>query len=249
MKLETVLKTEGSELPPLKMHQSRLLVTADGVFLERLSDILHSSAKFDLEALGLAGHTQFCRLKCGKINRTMHRSMLGFFKYAYELHGGEAALVLLHDPEQRQFRWYCPEQSVSAHWSFGRWVTSDYIAFQNPTLLPEGFVHFGDAHLHVGPVAPSATDVHDDQDGLHIIAGRINGIPEYHIDFVVDGQRFRVDPELIFEYPDCLPFERPPRSWCERIRIEKYIPYQSHSWSDNFTYGDDQWGSRNGGNA
>jgi hypothetical protein len=182
--------------------------------------------RVDPADLGLETHYQYCRLNCGKINRVMHRAMLSFFRYAQELHGGEAALVLLYNPDRGQFRWHCPVQSVEMRWSFSRWVTSDYIAFRNPQVLPEGYVHFGDAHLHVGATPhPSGTDIRDDQDGLHIIVADIRRTPDYHVDFVIDGKRFGVKPEDIFEDPDCLPGPQPPRGWMKCVDVQRYVPY------------------------
>jgi hypothetical protein len=247
MLIETILKTEDGDLAPLEMNRTRLVVAAGGVYRERRSPILHSSTKVDLADLGLADHSQFCRLSCGKINRSMHRTMLGFFKYAHDLHGGEAALVLLYDPERRQFRWHCPPQCVTAHWSLGRWIASSTISFENPTLIPEGFLHFGDSHLHVGSVAPSATDLADDQDGLHIIVGDLNYSPKYHVDFVIDRKRFGVAPELIFDDPSCLPFRQPPRAWRQCVRIEKYVPYPSQPWTDRASSPNDPGNPGNGG--
>ena len=43
------------------------------------------------------------------------------------------------------------------------WRAEDTISFQNPFDLPEGYVYFGDAHLHPGSAHPSALDVDDDQ--------------------------------------------------------------------------------------
>ncbi len=228
MQIPIHVKFEDRELPPLDEGQTRLVVAAGGVYRERRTQIFTSSARVEGAGLELADHYQYCRLHCGKLNRAMHRAMLSFFQHAHALHNGEAALVLLYDPERSRFHWHCPRQTIEMHWSYGRWWTSDHIRFDNPAVLPDGYLHFGDAHLHNGSVAPSMTDLNDDQDGLHIIAADVDKEPRYHIDFVVDGRRFHVAPNVIFEDPDCLPLSHAPRSWLLQIQVRRYVPY---SWS------------------
>jgi hypothetical protein len=245
MQLNTVLKLKDADLPPLETDQTRLVIAAGGIYREWNTAMFSSSTRVELADLGLADHWQFCHLDCGKLSRVMHRAMLSFFRYANELHGGEAALVLLYHPERQRFRWHCPLQTVEMYWSLSKWVAGDCIAFSHPTTLPEGYVHFGDAHLHVGSSAvPSLTDVRDDQDGMHIIVANVQSEPRYHVDFVVDGKRFGVSPELVFEAPDCLPGPHPPRRWIDRVQVRRYVLYQSHdAWvgdqADNSR--DDDW--------
>ncbi len=230
MPLPYVMKHQDTDLPPLGLDETRIVVGANGVFRERHNHMFSSSTKVDPSELGLADHYQYCQLRCGKLNRVMHRVMLSFFCEAHQLHGGEAALVLLYHPERRRFRWHCPVQTIEMHSSGGRWYTSDFISWDNPTQLSEGYVHFGDCHLHTGNnTTPSWVDTRDDQDGLHVIVAGITGKPRYNIDFVVDGKRFGVAPALIFEDPDCLSGGRTPARWMKRVRIERYVPYQ---WQD-----------------
>ena len=59
-------------------------------------------------------------------------------------------------------------------------MASDKIDFQNPLDLPDGFILLGDSHQHPGPPNPSAIDLADDQDGLHIIVGNIESPPRYN---------------------------------------------------------------------
>jgi hypothetical protein len=257
MQIATVVKREDGELPPLEPDQTRLVVAADGIYRERHTEMFRSSTRVEPADLGLGEHYQYCQLHCGRIHRVMHRAMLSFFRHAHRLHDGEAALVLLYSPQQGRFRWHCPVQTVRMHWSLGRWVTSDLISFRNPTVLPEGYLHFGDAHLHAGSVTtPSLVDLRDDQDGLHIVVGNIDGLPRYHIDFVVDGKRFGVAPELIFDDPECLPFRHSPHRWLRRIRIERHVPYwhqasRSPLAHENLAADDrsDDRGQRNSGNG
>jgi hypothetical protein len=231
------LKTNGAELPELGEDESRYVVAENGTFLERRTSMYTACTRVDRYDLDLCYQEPYCVLHCGRLSRAMHRAMLAFFLHAHRLHDGEAALVLLYHPERRQFRWHCPTQTVEMRQSANRWVTLDTIEFDNPLELPAGFLHFGDAHLHPGPPNPSLLDMQDDQDGLHIIVGNIDRPrPQYNVDFVMDGARFRVRPETIFEDPDCTAFERAPFKWMQKIQIRKVFPRSL--WSDDYRKND-----------
>jgi hypothetical protein len=178
-----------------------------------------TSIRVNLHNFDLARHEEYCRLTCGRIPRVLHRAMLSFFKCAHDVYGGEAALVLLYHPERKIFRWHCPKQTVDLYQTRSGWTASDFIEYRNPLTLPDGYVNFGDAHLHAGPPTPSLVDVRDDQDGLHIIVGTIQTVPSYHVDFVMDGRRFPIPPEAIFDDPHCRPLDRTPPTWLKQIRL------------------------------
>ena len=46
---------------------------------------------------------------------------------------------------------------------------------------------------------------------------------------MIDGKRFGVAPELIFEDPECLTGPHAPAGWLERVLVDRYVPYQ---WRD-----------------
>ena len=76
-------------------------MAANGPFLERCGPGFATSTRIVGDVPGLAEHFQYCRLTCGKLNRTMHAAMLAFFLHAHRMHGGEAALVLLYHTVRR----------------------------------------------------------------------------------------------------------------------------------------------------
>jgi hypothetical protein len=225
MFIPTHLKQLGVALPSLPKGESRLIVAQNGMFCERSGPFYKSCTSIEQTALPLESHDEYCTLTCGRIPRVMHRAMLGFFREAHQIHGGEAALVLLYHLQDGRFRWHCPPQTVEVTWSLGRWVVSDSIEFQNPLSLPPGWIHLGDAHLHPGAAYPSAIDVLDDQDGLHIIVGNVLTRPTYHVDFVMDGRRFSLTPSQIFDDPDAKPFARAPHDWLQTIKLRKRTSY------------------------
>jgi proteasome lid subunit RPN8/RPN11 len=224
MKLNALLKVPGQELPPLAVGETRIVVAANGIFRERRGESFTSSIRVNLEDLELADHDQLCHLECSKMSARVLGTMLSFFLSAYRKHGGEAVLVLLYSPSQRRYRWYCPWQSVELRYCEDRWVPSDFVYYRNPSVVPTGYVHFGDAHshIHAGPT-PSRTDIHDEQDGMHIVVSNIDTVPSYWLEFVVDGQRFGVRPESFFADPNCLPGPRVRREWLDRIQVHRYV--------------------------
>lgn len=228
MQTPTFLSCRFDSLPEPDTESSRNVVAANGIFVERHSETFTTSVRVSSNDLDLEYHDEFCVLKCGRIPRSLHRAMLSFFIDAHEAHEGEAALVLLYHPKRRLFRWHCPEQVVDRYETRdGRWFAGDTIAYSNPLTLPEGYVHFGDAHLHVGAAVPSQIDLRDDGDGLHIIVGNIaSRKPTYHVDFVMDRHRFPIAPEAIFDDPHCEPFNGTPRSWLRQIYVcsHDYVP-------------------------
>lgn len=232
------LKLPNAALPELEPGQTRVVLAGDGPYLERRTSMYSTSTKWSGPLLGLENHEERCRLFCGRIPRIIIRTMLGFFQAAFRVHQGEAALVLLYSPQKRTFKWHCPEQTVEVYRSFGKQRSFDDISYEMPLTLPEGYVIFGDAHSHGEMGAfPSGIDKRDEQfkDGLHIIVGRIDR-PEkisYHIDFVMDRQRFNFDPDVILEDVHCRPFDNCPKSWLDKIKLKPRSSYFSWSRESN----------------
>lgn len=236
---EIVVKRPGVEPPALAEGGLRYLLARDGLYLERRTALYHTSTRLTGPLLGLAAHEVSCQLFFPPLPRVLVRAMLTFFKAAYDLHGGEAALVLLYHPGTGAYRWHCPPQTVEVYRSFGRLRAYDAIAYELPLELPEGYVVFGDAHSHGSmPAYASAVDKHDEEhkDGLHLIVGRIDepGRYDYHADFVMDGQRFGLDPAAVLEDMRCRPFARPPAPWLERITMKQPSWWTTNPWVGSY---------------
>ncbi len=219
MNVQVHLKQTGTDLPRLGDDETRLVVAHSGLFRERRGAMFRTCTRVPTDQLCLDDCEEYCLLACGRIPRVMQRVMLAFFRDAHRAHGGEAALVLLFHPGRRVFRWQCPQQYVDIYWSGQRWTASDRIKFDHPLILPDGYVHFGDAHLHPGSPQPSLLDINDERDGLHIIVGDIAEQPSYHVGFVVDGRRFQVEPTMIFPSVEVDPAPAAPHSWLQSIVV------------------------------
>ncbi len=235
MTFEILIKTHQTELPELQPGQFRYVLGRDGLNLERSTPMYTSSVKVDGPVPFLAEHRQQCQLHCGPIPSEMLGQMVGYFRAAYELHGGEAALVLLFFPETGDFAWHCPKQTIRMYSCWGKFYPEDSVEYDNPLSLPAGAVQFGDAHSHVGPPIPSIVDQNDEAhlDGLHIIAGNIaSRFPRWHIDFCIDGHRFSVPTDIIFEAVPEAPFPEPPGEWMQQIEVV-YPKWKSQSSSNS----------------
>lgn len=219
------LKLPGADLPGLDEDGMRIVVAEDGHYLERRTPMFATCTRATGRLIGLAPHEESCTLFTGKVPRLMVRAMLAYFRDAYRIHEGEAALVLLYHPERGTFRWVCPDQTVEVSKTWRGMVASDFIRYDMPLEVPDGYVIFGDAHSHADmPARPSGTDKDDEEfkDGLHIIVGRIDRVPQhqYHVDFVMDGQRFNLPPESVLEDGGCVPLAKSPKSWLGKIRLK-----------------------------
>ena len=231
MSIPVHVKFPGVQLPVLQPGQIRYVVAREGTFLERRTAMYATSVRTSQPLPSLETHSERCTLYLPGIPRVLSRAMLAFFVEAFRLHQGEAALVLLYDPRGGRFRWHCPVQTVEVYRSFGRLRAYDSITYEMPLELPDGYIIVGDAHSH-GDLSPqpSHVDYGDEthKDGLHVIVGGLGRKrpPQYHIDFVMDGQRFAVTPDAVFDDAMCHPSCRALRSWTERIRMVR-----PSSWS------------------
>jgi len=240
MPFNILMKTPGAELPPLEPGEFRYVLARDGVNLERATPMYTSSVRVDGPIPFLEEHPQSCQLHCGQIPAEMLSQMVGFFQAAHDLHGGEAALVLLYYPETGQFAWHCPEQKIQMYSWWGKLYAEDSVEYDNPLDLPEGAVHFGDAHSHTGPPTPSIVDHNDEAhlDGLHVIVGYVaSKRPSWHVDFAIDGNRFSVPTGVIFEAIPEAPFPDPPEEWMKQIKViypKSYSKPSSSSSSKNW---------------
>lgn len=234
MDIEIVLKRADRPLPSLGIGGLRYVVAENGIFLERRTELYSTTCRVDRCVAGLDDHREGCRLDAPSLPPNALEEMVGFFRWAFERHGGEAALILLYDPEKRVFSWHCPWQRVELweSWS-GKWYASSRIEYTDPHVLPPGHVVFGDAHSHADqPAYASGVDRDDElfKDGLHIIAGRVHrDEPEFHVDFVMDGQRFSVDPDVVLPETSCPSADAVPDEWKRKVLVD-YRPYRDSGW-------------------
>lgn len=163
----------------------------------------------------LADYKAFCRLSYPKIPQGMLEKIVGFFSQVEKEHGSEAYVLLGWDLHEKEIKMLVPEQEVSM-------CAAEYTL---PTY-PDDWILIGDIHSHERMSAYSSlTDQKDEakRSGLHIVVGKIHKEPpEFHIEVVVDGSRFKVnDHSDIFEG-----YERRdmnvPEDWMAKVKKKKW---------------------------
>lgn len=211
-------KELGKTLPPISEGDQRYIVAANGIFMERRTDLYHSCARIQKldDDLPFLAEQQPSLKYSFSLPVEIIRDAVNFLGWIISEYGSkEGALLILYHPVHG-FTLECPEQDI----------TLGDVEFKNPDELPLGWVRFGDIHSHPGMSAtPSVTDISDEEhlDGLHIIVGKPDKkkTREFHAAFTVDGTRFVLPKAFIpqFDEPD---FSPPPDEWKEKITAKKY---------------------------
>jgi proteasome lid subunit RPN8/RPN11 len=208
------------------------LLARDGLYLCRQNEFFRSCVKASSGPSELELQKPFFEPRFPKIPAALIEQAVGFFTAIADRHGSEAAALLVWDRSQNQVHLVVPAQ-IATMGGFG----SDYrypigVHYDSPGELPQDWVVFGDIHSHVDYAAyASHTDVNDElhSAGLHIVVGRIRAEPpDFHVEAVVDGERFVLEPaDIVSGYATrCMTF---PEHWLERVEIEPYkpVPYSA----------------------
>lgn len=200
------------------------VLARDGLFLHRRHAFFTSCVRARRGPGELHEQANMLRLHHPPIPQETFERVIGYFAVVAELHGAEAAVLLLWDEARGEIVVHVPAQraGVSESWSGRR--TPLEVAYDVPSDLPSCYRPIGDVHSHVNEAAyASAQDVRDEvhRPGLHIVVGRI-GLepPELHAEFVVDGCRFLVDPTAVIERYERRRVEEVPDEWIDRLEVE-----------------------------
>jgi proteasome lid subunit RPN8/RPN11 len=200
------------------------MMTRDGLYICRNHEFFRSCAPARDWPQGLERQSAFLVPRYPQLTRRQIELVVGFFGVVGEAHGAEAAVLLAWNRETHEIELVVPEQVavVDQSWSGRCYPLS--LRYTPPTDLPPGTFIFGDVHSHVDlPAYSSGTDVEDEefQAGLHIVVGRIHQEPpDVHVEAVVDGERFMLDPRrVIVDYRQrALDV---PRAWIDRVRVDE----------------------------
>ncbi len=207
------------------------LLTASGLFLCRNHPFFESCVPAPRWPTELADHKPFLKIRYPKMPRRMLEHVVGFFSRVADAHNAEAAVLVAWDAVARRLRIVVPDQSATVSRNYRGDNNPIGVEYEAPAALPDGWTVIGDIHSHVNFSAyASYTDKHDEQHraGLHIVVGRLHcEPPEFHIEAVVDGARFRLDPQLVLEGYDRRRTRIPP-SWMSRVKIK--------TWGNAYTY-------------
>jgi PRTRC genetic system protein A len=195
------------------------LVAANGTFLVRKMPLFTASSSVD-EMAGLDRHREDVVFHFPKVPRSIIERIIGFFALVYRRWEGEAIAFLFYSPDRREFKVDVPPQTLPRFRSGKRWRTAGKVEYRCLSR-PEGFLKLGDVHSHgASPAFFSSTDDRDDEeDGLRIVIGRLDR-PTLDVcaSFVVNGRRFKLDPEEVLEVPPPrFSTVQPPGEWVRRV--------------------------------
>ncbi len=216
------------------------LLARDGLFLCRQNEFFRSCVRASKGPSELSPQDPFLEPKFPEIPGDVVERAVGFFARIAELHGSEAAALLVWNRSEQRVRLVVPPQVATMGGSRGGYRYPIGVNYEPPTDLPEEEVVFGDIHCHVDYAAyASHVDKQDElhSAGLHIVVGRIREEPpEFHVEAVVDGQRFVLRPSEVFSGYR----ERRvsiPSKWIEQVAVEQY-KWSSHADVYYSDYGD-----------
>ncbi len=208
-------------------------LTRDGPFLCRNHAFFSSDVPARRPPRALAPHEPRCVLRYPKVRASTLEFIVGFFDRVYELHRSESVVLLLWDLERQRYRLHVPEQEATVWQSYSGKRSPIDVRYTVPAPLPPRHLLVGDVHCHGNMAAfSSSTDRADEvyRDGVHGIVGRIDSEPpEFHLELAIDGYRFALRFDQIFEgYAKRRHFV--PRKWVEQVSV-KIEGLSGSSWS------------------
>jgi len=242
-----VFKTQ--QLEPLEMNHARYIMAADGIYYEQNDDLFHANTlvkefynPLNFGSMNTLKGKEFFEPRFPILPKELLEQCLGFFTRIELTHDAECGLVLLYDPNTMEYSWCCPEQEG------GGWDLKFTVPVPGKDY-DERLVHFGDVHLHPGMSAYHSGTDHSDEmtasDGLHLVVGTPTDhkggwwdevekkwhkstkklANEYCAVFVSDGNRFKIDPAVIFETTDLTPKPFP------KVWLEKFTKAKKGQWA------------------
>ncbi len=198
------------------------VLASNGMFLCRNTEFFSSCVPARGWPRELPQQRTFLKLRYPKIDRRLFELVVGFFWRIYDIHHSEAAIVPIWDRQERRIKLLVPPQQASVTRGYSGRLYANDVRYEIPPLQPHQFP-LGDIHSHAdGPAYASWTDKSDEthRAGLHIVVGRIDrDPPEVHVEAVVDGHRFAVDPESVIEgyqHRRCAV----PRKWLDQVKVK-----------------------------
>jgi hypothetical protein len=214
------------------------ILAENGLFRCRNTEFFTSCVKAEHGPNSLAQQAPFLRIRYPHLPRHLLESIVGFFSAVYRMHKAEAAVLILWDRLRRRYRLLVPKQESRVFVTSKQDTCPLNVHYETPVKLPANTYIIGDAHSHCDePAYASWTDRHDEtyRTGLHIVVGRIDQEPpEFHVEAVVDGARFRVKRDAFFEGYNRRR-RKVPDEWLSMVQIETVAG--SHGYST--AYGQD----------
>jgi hypothetical protein len=211
-------------------------LTQDGPFLCRNHPFFTSDVPTRRPIRALAPHEPRCVLRYPVVKASTLEFIVGFFGRVYDVHRSESVVLLLWDLDGQRYRVLVPEQTATVWRSWDGERSPLDVRYTVP-MLPPRHLLVGDIHCHGNMAAyASSTDRLDERyrDGIHGVVGRIEEEPpEFHLELAIDGFRFALAEDQIFEgYTRRRCFV--PRAWLNQVKIE-VDSWTRSSFSSNST--------------
>ena len=248
--LPPIVVKRGDRLRWLRREKVFYVLASNGLKICRNGDFFRSCAPARRWPAGLAEQKPFLVPKFPKLSRRLFERVVGFFDRIAELHGSEAAVLLVWNRSKNRVGLLVPEQTGTVLETLVGKDIALGLEYFPPTDLGEDLVVFGDIHSHVTHAAyASATDKDDEsfRAGLHVVVGRIDQEPpDLHVEAVADGARFVLDES------DVLGGYRKrrtdfPESWLTKIKIERRLRIVWPKPATSYTYPSPHWNDRGWG--
>jgi len=230
----SVLVKRSAEMAWPEQERMFYILARDGLYICRNHDFFRSCVPANRGPSDLEQQAQFLVPQFPMIPGEVFERVVGFFDVIADLHGSEAAILLVWDRSDACVRLVVPEQTatMSPEWRGQRSPIG--VHYLPPADLPVDWIPFGDIHSHVDhPAYASTTDISDETHtaGLHIVVGHISDEPpQLHVEAVVDGTRFTLQPSQVIENYQKRRRDVP-QEWIDRVQVENEISYVNSIYS------------------
>lgn len=223
---DTEVIVKRTENQPWLEDSMFYMLTSNGLMICRNHEFFKSCAPARCGPGELAEQKPFMTIRYPKLKVDIFEAVCGWFDRMSDKYGEAACLIIYHD-KTKTVDILVPDQECS-------WGSVEY---KVPKLEP-GWRLIGDIHSHVDMAAySSVTDTNDEKHrpGVHIVVGRISQVtPEFHIEVVVDGHRFKVpDLDMVIE-GDFRGKATFPEYWMSKVTKKKWL---TGLWKSDKAYG------------
>jgi hypothetical protein len=211
------------------------LLATNGLFICRNHQFFQSCVPTGSGPGELAWQETCVDLKYPIVPRRLLELTVGFFAEIGQNYNAEAIVMIAWDNRKQKISLIVPRQKARIYLGYyGNCPLG--VDYQLPVNLPDDLFILGDIHSHVGMAAFSSDiDKHDEKNrpGLHIVVGRIHmEPPEFHAEIIVDGMRFKVEPDMILEgYLQRAPISK---KYLKQVEIEILHTFQGR-WNNHST--------------
>ena len=210
-------------------------MAANGLFRCRNTELFTSCVPVASGPQSLARREPFLRIRSPHVPRRLLESIVGFFSVVYDCYRAEAAVLILWNRFRQRYQILVPEQTSRVFVTWQGTACPLSVDYETPASLPPDTCIVGDVHSHGnGPAFTSWTDRDDEihRAGFHIVVGQIDqDPPQFHVEAVVDGTRFRVPTDSLLEgYRHRR--RRVPARWLERVHVDTEIGSFSSAHSE-----------------